>query len=194
MLVALFSLASGSASFTVVGMSADGVSGEMISAAMCRERGSSVVGDARGESGRGVEVGESGFGGPLTIGTSSFGGGVGDAASGWSVIGTGEGVALVDGAGVELPDASPIANLARSLSSSVDRADRGVGAGVGAGSTGVGEVAAGCPTVAGPALCDTNDLRRLLSADSASWDEDERDVRMPPSDEERVCASSADAS
>ena len=89
-----------------------------------------------------TEVGERGLGGPFTTGTSwscAEPGGVG--ARGWSATGPGEGVALDDGAGVELLDASPIANLARSLSSNVVLpAGRGFGAAVRAGSAaGAGE-------------------------------------------------------
>ena len=59
-------------------------------------------------------------------------------ASGWSVTVVGAGEALEEVAGVEAFEASPIANLARSLSSRVVRvAGRGLGAGAAADSGGV---------------------------------------------------------
>lgn len=156
--------------------------------------GASVVGEASGESGRGVDVGERGLGGPLTTGMSLSS----DArASGWSAAGTGEGDALADDEGVLVPDASPTANLARSLSSSVVLpAGRGLGAGVGADSAAAGDGEAVRPGLwlglAGRWM--TRVFLRLLKAASASWEEDEKEVRMLESVDSRAGVSGLDAS
>lgn len=91
-----------------------------------------------------------------------------------SAVGIGEGDALAEAVGVELLDASPIANFARNLSSSVDRPLlRGLGEGVdevtGAGSA-TGEEADAVRTWLAPGLAGrwaAKDFLRLLNADSA---------------------------
>ena len=57
----------------VVGGGKDGVVEAVTdSASTSRESGPSAVGDCSGESGRGAEVGERGFGGPFTMGMSWY--------------------------------------------------------------------------------------------------------------------------
>lgn len=113
-------------------------------------------------------------------------------ARGWSAAGTGEGDARAEAVGVEPFDASPTANFARNRSSSVVRpVGRGLGAGDAVRSAAGGEVEGVCvwPTPGLAGRCATKVFLRLLNADSARCDEDERDDRMP-SIEERAGASS----
>ena len=102
-------------------------------------------------------------------------------ARGWSAAGTGEGDARAEAVGVEPFDASPTANFARSLSSSVVRpVGRGLGAGDAVRSAAGGEVEGVCvwPTPGLAGRCATKVFLRLLNADSARCDEDERDDRI----------------
>lgn len=59
------------------------------------------VGETIGESGRGVDVGERGLGGPFTIGMSGVELRLEGSASGWSADDTGAGDALEEVAGVD---------------------------------------------------------------------------------------------
>ena len=101
---------------------------------------------------------------------------LGDGESGWSKTGTGvlDGVERTDGLGDVRSDASPIANFALSLSSSVTRDREAEG-----GMVALGDDGSGCGLfgVGLPALCVARDLRRLVTAVSLSCPVNESDWR-----------------
>lgn len=117
--------------------------------------------------------------------------------SGWSVTGTaigaegdvdiapGTGEDLTELFGVDAFEASPMENLARSLSSSVVLLPDGLTLALPSDAADTLRWGCAVPGLAGRWLM--SDFRRFVSAASASWEEDESDARMVcPSSE--VCA------
>ncbi len=149
--------------------------------------GDATDGKKAGESGRGTDLGENSSGGCTVAGRWSLVPAFdGEGDKGWSItdVGVCAGDGVADCAGEVPADASPRANLARSLSSRVTR--------------GLVDVSVGEPLVTGLAgRCVPNVLRKLpklLRAVSANWVEDGKDWRSAVSMEPRPVCSSVDES
>ena len=132
--------------------------------------------DGRGDSGSGIVLGDTGRGTSPSwagdvLGAASAA--PGDGESGWSKTGTGvlDGVERTDGLGDVRSEASPMANLALSLSSRVVL-DREVGRAAGDDESGCGLRWTGLP-----ARCVASDLRRFVTASAAICPDDESEWR-----------------